>query len=88
MPSLIGFSASFAFIINVYFGWHVTLYIAFFAIILGVITLLFATCGIHASIVGEEQKFLIAVWAFIPAVAFSIYPFKILSKWLKDRRKQ
>ena len=58
------------------------------AIILGVITLLFATCGIHASIVGEEQKFLIAVWAFIPAVAFSIYPFKILSKWLKDHRKQ
>jgi len=57
------------------------------AIILGVITLLFATCGIHASIVGEEQNFLIAVWAFIPAVAFSIYPFKILSKWIKESRK-
>ena len=58
------------------------------AIILGVITLLFATCGVHASIVGEEQKFLIVVWALIPAVVFSIYPLRILSKWIKERRKK
>ena len=58
------------------------------AIILGVITLLFATCGVHASIVGEEQKFLIFVWALIPAVVFSIYPLRILSKWIKERREK
>ena len=59
------------------------------AIVLGIITLLFATCGVHGSIQGEgeEQKLLIAVWAFIPAIAFSIYPFRILSKWIKERRK-
>ena len=60
------------------------------AIVLGIITVLFVTCGVHASIQGEgeEEKLLIVVWAFIPAIAFSIYPFRILSKWIKERKKQ
>ena len=57
------------------------------AIILGIITVLFITCGIYGSIVGEEQKYLIAVWSFIPAAVFSIYPLRILFKRINSRRK-
>ena len=56
------------------------------AIILGVVTVLFTTCGIFGSFVGEDQNFLIAVWSFIPAAVFSIYPLRILFKWIKGRK--
>ena len=56
------------------------------AIILGVVTVLFTTCGIYGSFVGEDQIFLIAVWSLIPAAVFSIYPLRIVSKWIKGRK--